>query len=61
MEALLAATDEQTERNQWIENLKQCRKLEKLDRTILACILDSITVYENDNEKVVDIKLKYAL
>ena len=61
MEAILSATDVAKERNQWIENLKKYRKLEYLDRTILACILDSITVYETEEEKVIDIKLKYTL
>lgn len=61
IEAVLAQKDETTERNQWIEHLKQCRKLEHLDRTILACVLDGITVYETDTEKIVDIKLKYVL
>lgn len=61
MEAILSAEDETEERNQWIENLKKCRKLEHLDRTILACILDSVTVYETDEEKRVEIKLKYTL
>lgn len=49
------------EKNEWIENLQKYRKLDKLDRETLACILDSITVYENEKEKIVDIKLKYAL
>ncbi len=61
MEAILTNKEEVTERNQWIENLKKYRKLEHLDRSILACILDSITVYESEDEKVVDIRLKYSL
>lgn len=61
IEAVLSASDERAERNHWIENLKKCRKLERLDRTILACVLDSITVFETEQEKTVDIRLKYAL
>ncbi len=61
MEAVLSASDERKERNQWIEDLKRCRKLEHLDRTILACVLDSITVFETEQEKTVDIRLKYTL
>ena len=49
------------EKNEWIENLQKYKKLNKLDRETLACVLDSITVFENDTEKLVDIKLKYSL
>lgn len=61
MEAILSMADEAEERNQWIEHLKKCRKIEHLDRTILACILDCITVYETTEEKRVEIRLKYTL
>lgn len=49
------------EKNEWIENLKKYKKLERLDRETLGCVLDSITVSETEAEKIVDIKLKYAL
>ena len=61
MEAILSAADETEERSLWIENLKKCRKLEHLDRTVLVCILDGITVYEDEKEKRVEIRLKYTL
>lgn len=53
--------DIEQEKNEWIENLKKYKKLERLDRETLACVLDSITIYENDTEKHIDIKLKYML
>lgn len=61
----LSALEEKNEddvlKNEWIENLKQYRMLTKLDRKTLACVLDSITVFETEDEKIVDIKLKYSL
>ena len=50
-----------SEKNEWIDHLKAYRRLDKLDRETLACILDSIVVYENEDEKRIEIKLKYSL
>ena len=61
MDALLQTMHEKDERSEWIENLKKYRKIDKLDRSILACILDGITVYEDEKEKRVEIRLKYTL
>lgn len=65
VEGQLKAMDSQNvvakEKNEWIENLKKYKKLDKLDRETLACILDSITIFETDAEKSIDIKLKYSL
>lgn len=61
MEALQKNMQEKDERSEWIENLKKYRKIDKLDRSILACVLDGITVYEDEKEKRVEIRLKYML
>lgn len=61
MAAALQLMEEKDERNEWIEHLKKYRRIDRLDRGILACILDGITVYEDENEIRVDIKLKYSL
>ena len=61
MEAMKKSMQEKDERSEWIENLKKYRKIDKLDRSILACILDGITVYEDEKEKRVEIRLKYTL
>ena len=61
LEDLNDKKEDDQEKNVWIENLQKFHKLDKLDRATLACVLDSIMVYENDDEKVVDIKLKYSL
>jgi len=61
LEAMEQTLQDNDERSEWIENLKSFRKIEKLDRGILACILDGITVYEDEKEKRVEIRLKYRL
>ncbi len=61
MTAALRLMGGKDERNEWIEHLRKYRRIDRLDRGILACILDGITVYENENEIRVDIKLKYSL
>lgn len=61
MTAALQLMEEKDERNEWIEHLRKYRRIDRLDRGILACILDGITVYEDENEIRVDIKLKYSL
>lgn len=61
MAAVLQSMEERDERNEWVEHLKKYRRIERLDRAILACILDGITVYEDEEELRVDIRLKYTL
>ena len=61
MDAVAQELQENDERSEWIENLKKYRKIDKLDRSILACILDGITVYEDEKEKRVEIRFKYVL
>lgn len=61
MDTLRQSMEEKSEREEWVENLRKYRRIEHLDRSILACILDGITVYEDENEIRVDIKLKYSL
>ena len=61
LSALEDKNDDDMLKNEWIENLKQYRMLTKLDRKTLACVLDSIIVYETEDEKIIDIKLKYSL
>lgn len=61
MEAVMSMEQENSERNEWIENLKKYKRLAYLDRAVLACVLDGITVYETEDEKRIDIKLKYVL
>ncbi len=61
LKSLESQTNMDEEKNHWVENLRKYKKLQKLDRETLACILDSVTVFENEEEKVVDIKLKYTL
>ena len=61
MDAVAQELQENDERSEWIENLKKYRKIETLDRGILACILDGITVYEDEKEKRVEIRFKYVL
>lgn len=48
------------EKNEWIEHLKQFKEIKKLDRATLACILDSIEVYEKQDKLNIDIRLKYS-
>lgn len=61
MNTLTEQAENNQEKNDWIESLKKYRRLTKLDRKTLACVLDSITVYETEDEKIIDIKLKYSL
>ena len=61
MDAVAQELQENDERSEWIENLKKYRRIETLDRGILACILDGITVYEDEKEKRVEIRFKYML
>lgn len=61
MAAVLQAMEEKDERNEWVEHLKKYRRIDRLDRAVLACILDGIMVYEDDEEVRVDIRLKYML
>ncbi len=61
MTAALQMMEEKDEKNGWIEHLRKYRCIDRLDRVILACALDGITVCEDENEIRVDIKLKYTL
>lgn len=58
--ALNQSISEASEKNEWIEHLKQFKEIKKLDRATLACILDSIEVYEKPDKLSIDIRLKYS-
>lgn len=61
MATVLQFMEEKEEKNEWIENLKKYKRIDHLDRSVLACILDGITVYEDEKEIRIDIRLKYTL
>lgn len=56
-----SSNEEDKVRNEWVEKLKKYHQLDKLDRAMLACILEPIIVFENDKEKRIEVKLKYTL
>ncbi len=54
-------SDENEERDQWIDTLLKHRNIEKLDREVVGEVLDKIIVTDIDDELVVDVKFKFKI
>ncbi len=61
MDAVSDGPKEDKETNEWIRKLLKYKSIDRLDREIVAEILDKITVYETEDEIRVEIRLRIEL
>ncbi len=61
MDAISDGPKEDKETNEWIRKLLKYKSIDRLDREIVAEILDKITVYETEEEIRVEIRFRISL